>query len=66
VKRITRGGKSVQVNDKGVPLWIIHPARGTHAECAARQRAIDGILGDLLNGKPSKLSLSKIVLRSRR
>jgi hypothetical protein len=66
VKRITRSGKSVQVTDKGKPLWILQPANGTEADEAERLRATDEILEEVLRQKPSKISLSKIVLESRR
>lgn len=66
VKRITRTGKSVQVTDNGKPLWILHPANGTEADEAERRRAIDEILDEVLREKPSKISLSKLVLESRR
>jgi hypothetical protein len=66
VKRITRTGKSVQVTDNGEPLWILQPANGTDDDEAERRRAIDEILDEVLRQKPSKISLSKIVLESRR
>jgi hypothetical protein len=68
VKRITRAGKSVQVTDNGQPLWIIQPANGNGSQDdeAERIKAIDEILDEVLREKPSKISLSKIVLESRR
>ena len=66
VKRMTRTGKPVQVTDKGEPLWILQPARPTDADEAERRRAIDEILDEVLREKPSKMSLSTIVLESRR
>ena len=66
VKRMTRAGKSVQVTDNGQPLWVIQPANGTDTDEAERRRAIDEALDEVLRGKPSKISLSKIVLESRR
>lgn len=66
VKRITRTGKSVQVTDNGEPLWVIQPANGTDTDEAERARAIDELLDEVLRQKPSKISLSKIVLESRR
>ena len=66
VKRMTRAGKSVQVTDNGEPLWILQPAHGTDRDEAERRRAIDEILDEVLREKPSKISLSKIVLESRR
>jgi len=62
VKRMTRAGQPVQVTDNGKPLWILQPANGTEADEAERRRAIDEVLRE----KPSKISLSKIVLESRR
>lgn len=66
VKRITRTGKSVQVTDNGRPLWILQPAQGTAEDEEERRRAIDEVLDEVLRQKPSKISLSKIVLESRR
>jgi hypothetical protein len=66
VKRMTRAGRSVQVTDNGEPLWILQPASGTSADEAERRRAIDEVLDEVLREKPSKISLSKIVLASRR
>jgi hypothetical protein len=66
VKRMTRAGKSVQVTDNGHPLWILQPAQGTAMDEAERCRAIDEILDEVLREKPSSISLSKIVLESRR
>jgi len=66
VKRMTRAGKSVQVTDNGEPLWILQPANGTADDEAERRRAIDELLDEVLRQKPSKISLSKIVLESRR
>ncbi|MBU6402829.1 MAG: hypothetical protein KGS61_21115 [Verrucomicrobia bacterium] len=66
VKRLTRAGQSVQVTDHGQPLWILQPAEGTPADENARRRAIDEILDEVLREKPSKISLAKIVLESRR
>ena len=66
VKRITRAGKSVQVTDNDKPLWIVQPANGNEAEEAERLRATDQIFEEVLRQKPSKISLSKLVLESRR
>jgi len=66
VKLITSSGQSVQVTDNGKPLWILQPAKGTDADEAERIRAIDELLDELLREKPSKISLSKLVLDSRR
>lgn len=66
VKRMTRAGKALQVTDNGEPLWILQPTNGTATDEAERRRAIDEILDEVLRVKPSKISLSKIVLESRR
>jgi hypothetical protein len=66
VKRMTRTGKPVQVTDNGHPLWIIQQANGSEADEEERRRAIDEVLDEVLREKPSKISLSKIVLESRR
>jgi hypothetical protein len=66
VKRMTRAGNSVQVTDNGRPLWILQPALGTETDEAERCRAIDEILDEVLREKTSNISLSKIVLESRR
>jgi hypothetical protein len=66
VKHITRTGKSVQVIVNGKPLWILQPANGTEADEAERRHAIDEILDEVLREKPSKISLSKLILESRR
>lgn len=66
VKRMTRAGQAVQVTDNGEPLWILQPANGTAADEEERRRAIDELLDEVLREKPSQISLSKIVLESRR
>ena len=66
VKRMTRTGKPVQVTDNGEPLWILQPANGTEADEEKRRREIDEVLDEVLREKPSKISLSQIVLESRR
>jgi len=66
VKRITRTGQSVQVTDKGRPLWILQPANGTREDEVERRRAIDEILDEVLREKPSKIRLSDIIKDSRR
>ncbi|HEY3760440.1 MAG TPA: hypothetical protein VGN23_01685 [Verrucomicrobiae bacterium] len=66
VKRLTRAGQSVTVTDNGNPLWLIQPAEATGADEEERRRAVDEIFAEVLHGKPSKISLSKIVLESRR
>jgi len=66
VKRITRTGQTVQVTDRGRPLWILHPADGTDEDEAERRRGIDELLNEVLRGPRSKMPLSKIVIESRR
>ena len=66
VKRMTRTGQTVQVTDQGRPLWILHPADGTDEDEAERRRGIDELLDEVLRSPRSKMSLSKIVLESRR
>ena len=66
VKRMTRAGRSVQVTDNGVPLWILQPAGGTVADEERRRREIEAELAQVLRGPRSKISLSRIVLESRR
>lgn len=66
VKRLTRAGQPVAVTDNGHPLWILQPANGADADDDVRRHAIDEILDEVLREKPSKISLSKIVLESRR
>jgi len=65
VKRMTRTGKPVQVTDNGEPLWIIQPAV-SHDDEERRRREIDEVLDEVLRSPRSKISLSKIVLESRR
>ena len=65
VKRWTRAGGSVQVTDNGKPLWVIQAAVTVEDE-ERRRREIDEVLDEVLRGPRSKISLSKIVLESRR
>jgi hypothetical protein len=65
VKRMTRAGKAVQVTDNGKPLWILHPAEGANSDKSGDAK-IDEMLDELLQAKPSKISLSKLVIESRR
>ncbi|HEX5223392.1 MAG TPA: hypothetical protein VFZ59_27775 [Verrucomicrobiae bacterium] len=66
VKRITRAGKSVQVTDNGRPLWVIQPATATEADEEHRRREIEELFAEVRRGPRSKISLSKIVMESRR
>jgi len=65
VKRLTRGGQSVQVTDNGKPLWVIQPA-ATEKNEAERARAIDGLLNEVLRSPRLKVSLSEILESERR
>ena len=65
VKRITRAGNSVQVTDKGEPLWVIQPAVKQVDE-DQRRREIEELFDEVRQGPRSKIPLSKIVLESRR
>lgn len=65
VKRWTRTGQSVQVTDRGEPLWIVQPAVNGHDE-AERCRAVNEILDEVLRERPSKVSAARLLLESRR
>jgi hypothetical protein len=65
VKRLTRAGKTVQVTDNGQPLWIIQSA-ATQVDEGERRREIENELAEVLQGPKPSLSLSKIILASRR
>lgn len=65
VKRWTRAGGIVRVTDNGKPLWVIQPAVTQENE-ERRCREIDELLDEVLRSPRSKISLSKIVLESRR
>jgi len=63
---MTRAGRSVQVTDRGAPLWILQPANGTDADEERRRCEIEAELAEVLRGPRSKIPLSRIVLESRR
>ena len=65
VKRWTRAGKSVQVTDRGEPLWILQPA-DTAPDDEARRRATHEILEEVLREKPSVVSAARLLEESRR
>ncbi len=65
VKRWTRAGQVVQVTENGKPLWEIHPATAEEDD-EKRARAIDEILDEVLREPRSTLSVSEILLESRR
>jgi hypothetical protein len=64
VKRMTRAGKSVQVTDKGKPLWILQPANSVSDE-AERLRVTDEILDEVLREPPPKISAARLLEESR-
>ncbi len=66
VKRMTRAGLSVQVTDRGKPLWVLQPANGSNVNEERRRREIEEELATVLREPKSSISLSKIVLESRR
>ena len=63
---MTQTGKPVQVTDNGQPLWVLQPVNGNDLDEAQRRRDIEAIFEEVLNEKPSKISLSKILDDSRR
>jgi hypothetical protein len=65
VKGLTRAGNTVQVTDNGQPLWIIRPAVSQDDE-EHRREDLEKELIAIHSKPPSKMSLSKIVLASRR
>lgn len=65
VKRMTRAGQSVQVTDRGEPLWIVQPVINGHDE-EERLRATNEILDEVLREGKSRFSLSRIIKESRR
>ena len=65
VKRMTRAGQSVQVTDRGEPLWIVQPVVNGHDE-EERLRATNEILDEVLRERPSKISAARLLLESRR
>ena len=65
VKCLTRAGNSVQVTDKGQPLWVIQAAVTKNDE-KRRRREMKEELAQVLLGPQSKITLSEIILASRR
>jgi antitoxin (DNA-binding transcriptional repressor) of toxin-antitoxin stability system len=65
VKRLTRGGQSVQITDHGKPLWVIQPV-AVPENNEERARAIDELLDEVLRLPRPKVSLSEILERERR
>lgn len=65
VKRLTRAGNSVEVTDKGQPLWVVQPAV-TKDDEERRRREIEEELADVLREPRSKIPLSRVILASRR
>jgi antitoxin (DNA-binding transcriptional repressor) of toxin-antitoxin stability system len=66
VKRMTRAGRPVLVTDRGEPLWIVQAADSPMVAEARRRREIDELLDEVLRGPRSNISVSKILLESRR
>jgi hypothetical protein len=65
VKKITKAGISVQITDNGIPLWVLIPAESKDLD-EKEDRELDAFFDEVLRDKPSKISLSKILLDSRR
>jgi hypothetical protein len=65
VKKMTRAGMSVQITDNGAPLWVLTPAESKEPD-QKEDRELDAFFDEVLRDKPSKISLSKIILDSRR
>jgi hypothetical protein len=65
VKRITATGSFVCITDKGEPLWELRPIERNGVD-PERDKEIDAILDEVLREKPSKISISKLILDSRR
>ncbi|HZM05425.1 MAG TPA: hypothetical protein VFC44_20695 [Candidatus Saccharimonadales bacterium] len=68
VKGMTRAGNSVQVTDKGQPLWIIQPAipAMTEHDEKLRRHEVEEELAVVLREPRSRISASEIILASRR
>jgi hypothetical protein len=68
VKRMTAGGKSVQVTDHGEPLWVLTgvPATAAASTKAERDRLLDEIFDEMLSEKPSGTSAVRLLEESRR
>ena len=64
VKRLTRGGVTVEVTDNGKPLWLIQPIKDFDE--AERLRVTDEALDEVLRGRVSAVSAVKILEESRR
>lgn len=65
VKRMTRRGSSVQVTDRGEPLWVIQPANGSLSD-GERIRETDKILDEVLSEPVCPISAVEILEASRR
>jgi len=63
VKRMTRGGATVEVTDNGKPLWLISPVNSQDE--AERLRATEEVLEEVLRSRVSSISASKILIDSR-
>jgi hypothetical protein len=65
VKRWTRTGQSIEVTDRGEPLWIVHPVVNGQDE-EERCRVTNEILDEVLREPPSKISAVRLLEESRR
>jgi hypothetical protein len=50
IKRWTRAGQSVQINDNGKSLWVIRAASDLDTDDEARCKARDELLDEVLKG----------------
>jgi hypothetical protein len=66
VKRLTKAGTVVRITDKGKPLWDVTPVPAADEKDPERERFLDEYFDKLLKEKPSDISLSKIIIDSRR
>jgi hypothetical protein len=67
VKRWTRAGQSIQITDRGEPLWILQPAgAATTEKDEERRRATDAVLEEVLRARPSRISAARLLEESRR
>ena len=65
VKRWTRTGQCVRVNDRGEPLWLLQPANAALEE-GKRRRATAKILDEVLRERRSRTSAARLLEASRR
>jgi len=65
IKRLTRAGTTVSVTDNGRPLWLIQPVV-TEEDNLRRRREMEEDLAAMLREPVSSISVSKLVIESRR